>query len=405
MYLHLSIPGFHAAAHQAADQALRGRPVAVAVDAGEQAPLFAVSLEGRAAGVWPGMRAAVARRRCPALAVVTPDPELYRRTQRAVAELCAGYTPRVGGGAGRIDADLDGTEALWRTRLRPGTVIDDALEQAILVARELVRASHERLRLRAFAGAADRLGAARVAARLAREPAYARLAVVGVAAAHERALLDPLPVSWLRECPPAAAQALDDCGVATIGEARELGVTGLARLLGDDAAAVLGALGEADEPLVPELADPEPSIAVACHCGDAGAGPERAAIMLAQLARELGYALRTRSLACTSLTLEGRWLDGRGAAMAHHARRQLRHDDELAVVARELADKRARRVHWQRLSLVATGLVGAEDQLELFAPGRHHRLEDARDLLRRRFGGEVVAPVRQTMETTHAMAG
>ncbi|MBA2479037.1 MAG: DNA polymerase IV, partial [Planctomycetes bacterium] len=54
MFLHLSIPGFHAAVHQAASAALRDRPVAVAVDAGEQAPLFAVSLEGRSEGVWPG---------------------------------------------------------------------------------------------------------------------------------------------------------------------------------------------------------------------------------------------------------------------------------------------------------------------------------------------------------------
>ncbi|MBA3710212.1 MAG: DNA polymerase IV, partial [Planctomycetes bacterium] len=58
MLLHLSIPGFHAAVHQAATSLLRDRPVAVAVDAGDQAPLFAVSLEGQAEGVWPGMRAA-----------------------------------------------------------------------------------------------------------------------------------------------------------------------------------------------------------------------------------------------------------------------------------------------------------------------------------------------------------
>ena len=51
MFLHLAIPGFHAAAHQAANATLRGRPVAVAVDNGDQAPLFAVSLEGRTAGV------------------------------------------------------------------------------------------------------------------------------------------------------------------------------------------------------------------------------------------------------------------------------------------------------------------------------------------------------------------
>ena len=47
MFLHLQIPGFHAAVHQAAEAGLRGRPVAVAVDAGPQAPLFATSVETR----------------------------------------------------------------------------------------------------------------------------------------------------------------------------------------------------------------------------------------------------------------------------------------------------------------------------------------------------------------------
>src|SRR4051812_17000829 len=132
MFLHLAVPGFHAAAHQAADTKLRGRPVAVAVDSGDQAPLFAVSLEGRSAGVWPGMRAAVARRRCPALTVLPPDPDLYRRAQQACAALIGAYTPAVGSPstgtrAGRLDADFDGTESLWRTRLRPGATVEDGL--------------------------------------------------------------------------------------------------------------------------------------------------------------------------------------------------------------------------------------------------------------------------------------
>ncbi|MBA2481215.1 MAG: hypothetical protein H0V44_11180, partial [Planctomycetes bacterium] len=104
-------------------------------------------------------------------------------------------------------------------------------------------------------------------------------------------------------------------------------------------------------------------------------------------------------LACTTVALEGRHLDGRGADVLHRARRQLRHDDELAEVACELGDKRARRVHWERLSLVATGLCAAEEQLELFAPHKNHRLEDARDALRHKFGSEMAAPAE------HALAG
>ncbi len=396
MFFHLSLPGFHAAVHQGADPALRGRPVAVAVDSSEQAPLFAVSLEGRSQGVWPGMRAAAARRRCPGLTVVTPEPQLYRRAQRAVAQLCGGYTPCVGGRAGRFDGDLAGTEQLWRSRLRPGLDVRDPLEQAIAIARELVRQAGERLHMHAFCGVGERLGVARLAARLAREPAYARAGVVGISPRHERQLLDPLPISWVSDCPRETLRQLADCGVASIGDARALGAEHLRQLAGDDAETLIAALTGEHEPVVPELADPEPEVAVASHCGAAGAGPERVGVLLAKLARELGFALRGRNLACTTLSFEGRHLDGRGVSVVHHARRQLRHDDELAAAAIELGAKRARRVHWERLSLVATGLCAAEEQLELFAPQKHHRLEGARDLLRHRFGGEMVA---------HAAAG
>jgi len=397
MLIHYAIPGFHAAVHQAQTPALRGRPVAVAIAAGEQAPLFAVSLEGRAAGVWPGMRAGAAQRRCRNLTVLLPEPELYRRAQQAVAGLCATYTPCVGGRAGRLDLDLHGTETLWRQRLRPGTPVDDPLAQGLLIARALCTTSAHQFHLPVFAGVGTRLTTARLAARLAREPAYARSRVVGIAPEQEDILLDPLPLGWLPDCQATATEALAGCGITTIGEARALGATELVRLLGDDAGPLLAALGTEEEPVVPELADPEPAVSVSRHCGPGGAGPERAETLLATLGRELGFALRNRSMACATIALEGRWLDGRGLISTHHARRQLRHDDELASVAQELAERRSRRVNWERFSLTATGLCAAEEQLELFAPSRTHRLEDARDALRRRFGAEVVAPVRQAV--------
>ncbi len=154
---------------------------------------------------------------------------------------------------------------------------------------------------------------------------------------------------------------------------------------------------------MPSTADPEPAVQVGSHCGPAGAGPELAATQLAPawaLASWVSTSPRQRKRSPAgrkTVTLEARWLDGRGVSSLHHARRQLRHDDELGAVALELAERRARRVHWERFTLTATGLVGAEEQLELFAPRRSHRLEDARDVLRQRFGIEVVAPMRQAV--------
>ena len=389
MFFHLAIPGFHAAVHQSALSALRGRPVAVAVDAGEQAPLFATSREARAAGIWPGLRAGAAKRRCPGLSVVTPEPEWYRRAQARLVDLCNAYTPCVGGRAGHLDGDLAGTERLWGARIGHP---DRPLAQAEAIAAALRAGAARALAFEACVGVSPRLIAARLAARLAAQPgSRSGQGVVAIAAADERARLDPLPLAWLGAADEAVAR-LGECGVSTLGDARALGPDRLRELCGDGADAIVAALTGEHEPVVPELADPEPELNAARRCGDVGAGPVEATRLVAALARELGFALRARGLACTTLTFAGRHLDGRTAQGAHRAKQPLRHDDELATPACTLVARHARRVHWERLTLTASGLCTAEDQQELFAPQRLHRLERARDALRQRFGAEQLRP-------------
>ncbi len=74
--LHLKIPAFAVAVARVADPALRGRPVAVAPGHSERALLQCVSAEAAAEGVFAGMPLFRARRLCPALILLSPDPEL-----------------------------------------------------------------------------------------------------------------------------------------------------------------------------------------------------------------------------------------------------------------------------------------------------------------------------------------
>ncbi|HYE07952.1 MAG TPA: hypothetical protein VEL07_20710 [Planctomycetota bacterium] len=391
MYLHLRIPGFHAAVHQASAARLRGRPVAVAVDGGDQSPLFATSIEARKQGVWPGLRAAAARRRCPGLHVVTPEPDLYRRAQGAVERLCLGYTPAVRGRAGRIDCDLSGTERLWSTRLRDGGTVDAAIEQAATIAERLRATAARDLRLTGSLGVALRLPVARLAARLARDGAFAKHPLLVVPAGAERELCDPLPLAWVDDCPRAALAALAECGVHTIGEWRGMTADQAEALIGASAQAALERLDRDGEPVLPEDAPGgDPEIAVARHCGAAGASPEHAVAVAVELARELGFRLRARQLTCGALTLSMRWTDGRVADATLRPRRALRHDDELAGAAADLLAKRLRRVWCERLTLSAGGLGAADEQLELFEPPRARRLEAVKDRLRARFGDDLV---------------
>ena len=388
MYIHLHIPGFHAVVHQALEPDLRGRPVAVAVDASDQAPLFDSSSEARAQRIWPGLRAGAARRRCPGLVVVTPQPELYRRAQRAVLGLASAATPRVAWHQGGVELDLRGTEILWRSV----TGSAQPAVQAAWWAATLRQRVEERLALRGSVGAAPRLQLARLAALAARSAAE-QLQVV--TPGEERNALGGWPLRWLRALPPEVLRTLADCGLTTFGVIAALPGPALDQLLGAHATLVRGVLDGDDDGEVPALVDPERELVATVECGSqvggvGGASALRASRLLANLARDVGFRLRAEALAATRLTLSGIYLDGRTAERSCRPRQQLYHDDQLQAAAAALLTPLVRRVAWQRLTLTAGGLLPRACQEELFAPARQRRVEGARDLLRTRFGRELV---------------
>ncbi len=391
MFLHLHLPGFHATVHQAVTPRLAGRPVAVAIDAGTQAPLIDVSPEAHAQGVFPGLRAAAALRRCHGLTVVTPQPELYRRARRALLAAASTATPLVGGRADGLDLDLGGTERLWRD----ATGSDDPLAQARWWAQTLHQRIGDDLRLPTAIGVSTRLRVARLAALAARERSARPLGVEVVAVGTEGSAIRAWPLRWLRDLPWDSLRLLADCGITTLGAAAEMAPADLRQLLGADAEELLALWSGDDEPLVPPCVDPEPEIAIARGAGDGGADATRAGLLLAALARDLGFRLRADGLACIRLTVAGTWLDGRIGTRLVTSKRPLRHDDELERAALTALIALTRRVSWERLSLTATGLCSAEEQQELFDTPRSRRLENARDLLRTRFGAEMVTTAVQ----------
>jgi len=394
MFIHLVVPGFHAAVHQAAHPMLRGRPSAVAVDAGEQAPLLAVSAEAWTAGVRAGIRAAAARAACPDLRLMTPEPDRYAQAQAGLAELAGGYSPCVGGRGGALDLDLAGTERLWTLSRRvaaPGDG-DAACAQAVGLARELVRSVARRLHLPAVAGVARRLAVARLCARLARDPVHA--GVVAAAPGRETELIDPLPLRWIADCSGEVARLFAAGGLATIGAARALGVERLHALAGDDAAGIVSVLAGEDETVIAGIAGAAPELSVGCRSADAAGASGRAADrLLAGLARDLAAALRARHLACTTLVFCGRGPDDTLSDAEHVAGRQLRDDADLTRLALELAGRRARRGPWRRLTLSARGLCAAEEQQALFDLPAEGLPPPPRTALRR--NGDLLPPFEQ----------
>ena len=176
--LHVTVPAFPIALARVIHANLRGRPVAVAPLNSERALLQCVSAEASSEGVHAGTPIYWARKACPALIVIAPDPHLLAKGSLALSELSGEFTPIVEPGAGRVFLDLTASRRLF------GPARD--------VAARLERSIASQLGLEAMAGAGINKLVSRVAADVMREPG-----IYDVFHGSERNFLAPFPVSIL----------------------------------------------------------------------------------------------------------------------------------------------------------------------------------------------------------------
>ncbi len=112
--IHINIMSFQIAVAQALSPKLRSYPVAVASAGTSRRVLIDVSQRAYEAGIYKGMLADKAKRRCSDLVVLNPSPEAYRRASRAVMKEAARLSPFVeSAGPGHLFIDLTGTERLF----------------------------------------------------------------------------------------------------------------------------------------------------------------------------------------------------------------------------------------------------------------------------------------------------
>ena len=112
--IHLHIPALPIAVARIARSELRGRPVAVASPRSERSLILSVSGEARSEGVFKGMPLGNAKKRCPGLTVLLPDPEMVKKASQNLTLAAARYTPRYEPSRpGHIYLDLTGTQRLW----------------------------------------------------------------------------------------------------------------------------------------------------------------------------------------------------------------------------------------------------------------------------------------------------
>jgi len=351
-------PAFVATVERMVAPALRSRPLAVAPPGADRAVVLALSPEAQAAGIARGMLVRQAKKLCPDLVLLPPNPRLYARASRALHEILRVYAPIIEPrGYGHAFLDLTGTERLF------GPLVD--------VAERIRREAGERLRLPLTVGAAVNKLVSEAATRVGRLGGWA----VGrygespwpmlVPGGGEAQFLAPHLVPLLPGIPEDILFRLDEYQLERIGQVAEIPESELC--------AVFGARGrllraqsrgiDARPVLPPEVkAEYRLSHTLATDTNDLGI----LHALLRRLTETQGRRLRRRGLAARRMVVEVEYADStassRGVALPPAAL-----DRELWEGARRgLGLAMTRRIAIRTVTVTVDRLLEAQAQLDLF---------------------------------------
>ncbi len=370
------IPTFGIAVARLDDPSLRHRPVALAQAPTPRALLQEVSREAQDEGLTAGMLVGDARRLCPGLQVLPPDPLQIRQASQRLVDVVARFAPvweprR----PGHLFLDLTGTTRLF----------GPACDTAARVEREMAR--HHGLA--GVVGVANTKLVSRIAGRL-----VSPLQLCEVLPGSEQTFLAPLPVATLpglsRLPKPGVLTTLEDLNIVTVGELAEIRQQHLELVFGPQGLLLHDwAQGVDPSPVLPPLQRSrlEESLTVEPDEVD----ESRLFGMLYGLLERLCRELRKQQRACRCLTLSVRHSDhvvvtGRQSIIAGS-----HWEAELFPLLQALFRRRVRRrVRIRSMTLGMEMLTPVDGQLPLFPDEAHllrpRRLALALDRLRERFG-------------------
>lgn len=376
---HVDLDAFFTSVEQRDDPSLRGKPVIVG-GSRTRGVVAAASYEARRFGVYSAMPMAIALRRCPQAIVVRHHMERYALASRRFMAILADFSPVVESlSFDEAFLDLGGSERL----LGPAPAVAARIKQRV----------RDELALVASVGIAPTKMAAKIASDIDK-PDGLRV----VAAAELQAFLAPLPAGRLFGVGEVTGLALQELGLATIGDVARYPEAGLIARLGPQLGPHLAALARGEDRR--EVEPEQPPVTVGhqetfehdtCDRGDLE-------LVLIQQLDRVAERLRRAELRATVVGVIVKYDDFRQLT-----RRQTLSDPttDAAVLIRtalpllaavEIDDRPRRRV--RLLGGFAGGLErrDAPRQLALdeASRARGERLGDTLDKLRDRFGGAAV---------------
>jgi DNA polymerase IV len=215
----LAIPSFEVALARLNDPALRTRPLAIAPLNTSRALLREVSHEAMQDGLSVGMPIEHAKRLCPSLQVLSPNPHRVQSASQSLLNIVTRYAPVWEPfTAGSFVMDLTGTTRLFGA----------ACDVAAHVQQDILRRHH----LDGVAGVGSNKLVAQTAATLV-EPSE----LYDVRHGSEQVFMSPLKVRTLpglhRPCMRKVLDRLDDLNLLTLGDVAESPLDALALAIGD----------------------------------------------------------------------------------------------------------------------------------------------------------------------------
>ena len=361
--------------------ALRDRPVAVAPPGADRATLLALSREAREAGLERGTPVRLARKQCPDLIVIPPNPELYARASLALHGILKIYAPVIEPrGYGHAFLDLTGTEQLF------GPAAD--------VAERIRRESRSRLGLPLSIGVATNKLVSQAATTVA------PVLMLEIPRGGEAQFLAPHPVRLLPDVPPKVRERLDDYQLDIIGEVAALTERQVTTVLNEAGRTLLArARGIDMRPVLPPEVRQQFQAAhtLATDTNDIGVLHP----LLRRLSERIGRRLRQRQLVARRLSLRLVYADftelRKGIPL-----RSGNLDVELWNAARQLFTKaNVKRIAIRNVTLAVDRLLEADVQLDLWqipSPSvqRETELQGALDHITTRWRGKGVQRGQRT---------
>ncbi len=207
--LHLDIDAFFASIEQRLNPTLAGRPVAVGTGV-----VASASYEARAFGIRAGTPLQEARRRCPALIVLSGHAPTYQAFARRIFEIAGAYGPQVETFLDDAYVDLTGTERVHGHLIRAA----DALRRQV----------HAETGLTVSLGLATNRMTARMVTRLCKPDGFAWLRPGG-----ESDFVAAQPLEDLPGIGHKRAAVLREMGLVRVADLRELPAARLRDLFGE----------------------------------------------------------------------------------------------------------------------------------------------------------------------------